>query len=450
MTNWSPDSWRTKATAQQPVYTKADELQAIEQRLAGSPPLVFAEESRSLTRQLAAAAEGRAFLLQGGDCAESFAESDAIKIRETFKVLLQMAVVLTFAGQLPVIKVGRVAGQFAKPRSSDTETIDGVSLPSYRGDIINDIAFTEAGREPQPERMLQAYHQSATTLNLLRAFAQGGFADLHQVHRWNKGFLQDNPLRERYDALSERIEEALRFMEVCGITSANTPAIKETEIFTSHEALLLPYEQGLTRVDSLTGDWYDCSAHMLWIGERTRQLDGGHVEFLSGVGNPLGVKLGPTTAVDDMLRLAEKLNPDNKAGRLTFITRMGSDRLGEKLPELLRAAKQEGLSVIWSCDPMHANTVKAANGYKTRSFTAIVEEIRRFFAVHEAEGTHAGGLHLEMTGQPVTECIGGAYDLSEEDLEHCYQTQCDPRLNGDQVLELAFLVAGMLKRTPAH
>lgn len=445
MTQWQPDSWRKLPIQQQPTYQDKLKLQEAEQRLAKYPPLVFAAEARELYRQLGDVAEGKGFLLQGGDCAESFDEFNAPKIRDTFKVILQMAIVLTFAGRCPVTKVARMAGQYAKPRSSDLETLDGVSLPSYRGDIINNFEFTEAAREPDPERMIEAYHRSAATLNLLRAFAQGGLADLHQVNRWNMAFVENNPLKERYQDVAQRIQDALSFMEVVGINSANNSALHETSLFTSHEALLLNYEQALTRNDTLTGKWYNCSAHMLWIGERTRQLDHAHVEFFRGIHNPIGVKIGPGMQEDELIRLIDALNPDNEAGRLTLITRMGADNLAEKLPKLLRRVKQEGRKVVWSSDPMHGNTVKASSGYKTRNFDAILREIRQFFQAHQSEGTHAGGIHLEMTGQHVTECTGGAYRISESDLAECYQTQCDPRLNADQVLELAFLVADHLR-----
>ncbi|SDK11700.1 class II 3-deoxy-7-phosphoheptulonate synthase [Microbulbifer yueqingensis] len=444
-TAWSPNSWRNFTAHQQPTYESAEELGLVTGQLAGYPPLVFAEEARELRRQLAQVAEGRAFLLQGGDCAESFADFNANRIRDTFKVLLQMAVVLTFAGNLPVVKVARMAGQYAKPRSSDTEVIGGVELPSYRGDIINGIGFSAEARRPDPQRMLTAYNQSAATLNLLRAFAQGGLADLHQVHGWNLSFLENNPQRENYAQLAGRLQDALEFMAVCGVTSENTPAIRETVLYTSHEALLLDYEQALTRTDSLTGKWYDCSAHMLWIGERTRQLDGAHVEFLSGICNPIGVKVGPGMQPDELLRLIDRLNPLNEAGRLTLITRMGADTLGDKLPALVQAVQREGRKVVWSTDPMHGNTVKASSGYKTRDFDKILREIRDFFAVHRAEGSHPGGIHLEMTGQHVTECTGGAWKISEDDLATCYETQCDPRLNADQVLELAFRISDWLR-----
>ncbi len=446
MSEWSRESWRSKTALQQPHYRDAAALAEVEHSLAAKPPLVFAAEARALHSQLADVAEGRAFLLQGGDCAESFADFSANSIRDTFKVLMQMAIVLTYAGRMPVVKVGRMAGQFAKPRSADMESRDGVELPSYRGDIINAPEFSAAAREADPQRMLQAYHQSTSTLNLLRAFASGGLADLHQVNQWNLSFLEGNPLRERYQALAHSIQDALAFMEVCGISSANTPTLRETHLYTSHEALLLNYEEALTRQDHLTGDFYDCSAHMLWIGERTRQLDGAHIEFFRGLKNPIGVKVGPSIRGDDLLALIDALNPQNIPGRLTLITRMGANTLGEHLPALARRVQQEGRSVVWSCDPMHGNTVKAGNGYKTRSFDRILEEIRQFFSVLRSEGQHPGGIHLEMTGRHVTECTGGAYQLSEADLDKCYQTQCDPRLNADQVLELAFCVADFLRR----
>jgi 3-deoxy-7-phosphoheptulonate synthase len=407
--------------------------------------LVFAEETRELSRQLGEVSQGRGFLLQGGDCAESFADFNAANIRDTFKVMLQMAVVLTFGGKVPVTKIARMAGQYAKPRSADFETIDGVSLPSYRGDNVNSFEFTEEAREPDPKRLITAYHHSASTLNLLRAFAQGGLADLHQVNRWNMSFVASNPNRERYQHLADRIKETLEFMEVIGLTSETTPVIKETQLFTSHEALLLNYEQALTRRDHLSGNWYDCSAHMVWIGERTRQLDHAHIEFFKGIHNPIGVKVGPSMAEDDLIKLIDALNPDNTPGRLTLITRMGADVLEQNLPRLVRKVKEAGRHVVWSSDPMHGNTIKASNGYKTRDFDAVLREIQQFFSVHKAEGTWAGGVHFEMTGQHVTECTGGAYGLSEADLSQRYKTQCDPRLNADQVQELAFLITDALK-----
>ena len=445
MSNWTPDSWRDFPILQQPKYQDLAELKNVEQQIHSFPPLVFAEETRELYRQLGEVAEGRGFLLQGGDCAESFADFNAANIRDTFKVMLQMAVVLTFGGKVPVTKIARMAGQYAKPRSADLETIDGVSLPSYRGDIVNSFEFTEAARKPDPQRLITAYHHSASTLNLLRAFAQGGLADLHQVNRWNMSFVASNPNRERYQHLADRIKDSLEFMEVLGINSDTSPTIKETQLFTSHEALLLNYEQALTRRDHLTGNWYDCSAHMVWIGERTRQLDHAHLEFFRGIHNPVGVKIGPSMDPDDLIRLIDTVNPDNDPGRLTLITRMGADVLGDKLPALVRKVQEEGRKVVWSSDPMHGNTIKASNGYKTRNFDAVLKEIQDFFAVHKAEGSWAGGVHFEMTGQHVTECTGGAYGLSEADLSQRYKTQCDPRLNADQVQELAFLITDALK-----
>ena len=445
MNNWQPDSWRAKPILQQPEYEDKAELDQVEQTLSSYPPLVFAAEARELRRQLGQVCEGKGFLLQGGDCAESFNEFNAPKIRDTFKVLLQMAIVLTFAGRCPVTKVARMAGQYAKPRSSDFETINGVTLPSYRGDIINSFEFTEAARRPDPQRLVEAYHRSSATLNLLRAFAQGGLADLHEVNRWNMAFLENNPQKDKYLDLSRRIQDTLEFMDVIGINSTNTPSLHETSLFTSHEALLLNYEQALTRIDTLTGKPYDCSAHMVWIGERTRQLDHAHIEFFRGINNPVGVKVGPSMEEDELIRLIDALNPNNDPGRLTLITRMGADKLEANLPRLLRRVKAEGRNVVWSSDPMHGNTFSASSGYKTRNFDAILSEIKQFFQAHEAEGTYAGGIHLEMTGQHVTECTGGAYQISDEDLKEAYKTQCDPRLNADQVLEMAFLVAGHLR-----
>ncbi len=450
MTIWTPSSWRNHPIVQQPAYTNPQQVQQVEQQLTQLPPLVFAGEIRALHQKLGDVAQGKAFLLQGGDCAETFAEFNANKIRDTFKVLLQMAIVMTFAGSFPVVKVGRMAGQFAKPRSSDVETKDGLSLPSYRGDIVNDIAFTEAARQPDPERLLKAYHQSAATLNLMRAFAQGGFADLHQVHRWNLGFVEKSPLGEKYQHLADQIDQTLAFMEACGISANNTPQIKETSVYTSHEALLLGYEQALTRQDSITQDWYDCSAHMLWIGDRTRQPDHAHVEFLRGIKNPLGIKIGPTTQEDDLIRLLDTLNPENLPGRITLIARMGAQQITEKLAPLVRLVQKEGRQVVWSSDPMHGNTITASNGYKTRSVDAILAEIKGFFDVHRAEGSHAGGVHLEMTGHNVTECIGGAFCITEEGLADQYDTFCDPRLNGEQALELAFLIADTMKAARAN
>ena len=442
---WTPSSWRAFPACQLPSYPDAAHLAAVEGELRGFPPLVFAGEARSLKQALAGVAAGDAFLLQGGDCAESFAEFHPDTIRDTFKVLLQMAVVLTFGASLPVVKVGRMAGQFAKPRSAPTESQNGVELPSYRGDIVNGIEFDERARRAEPQRILRAYHQAAATLNLLRAFAQGGFADLHRVHAWNNDFVADSPLGHRYAEMAERIQEALSFMEACGITSASVPQMRETGFYTSHEALLLPYEEAMTRVDSTTGRWYDTSAHMLWIGDRTRQADHAHVEFLRGVDNPLGLKCGPSLQPDELIRLIDVLNPANEPGRLTLIARMGAERVEERLPPLVRAVAAEGRCVVWSCDPMHGNTIKAPNGYKTRPFDRILKEVSGFFAVHRALGSHAGGVHFEMTGRDVTECLGGAQAIGADDLSSRYHTHCDPRLNASQALELAFLVAERLR-----
>ena len=445
--NWTRSSWRNFNILQQPVYPNLDELKNVENKLASLPPLVFAGEVRNLKNALKDVAQGRSFLLQGGDCAESFLNFNANNIRDMFKVMLQMAIVLTFAGRCPVVKVGRVAGQFAKPRSSDYEEINGVKLPSYRGDIINGFEFNEAARVPDPKRMIEAYYQSASTMNLLRAFSRGGLADLHEVHRWNLGFTKKQELGKRYDELTEKLSQTLAFMEACGINSQNAPAINQTVVYTSHEALLLPYEEALTREDSLTGDWYDCSAHMLWIGERTRGIDDAHVHFLSGVHNPIGVKMGPNATSEEVIKLASKLNPKNEAGRLNIIVRMGADKIESRLPEILRGVKKEGLNILYSIDPMHGNTVKSSNNYKTREFNKILSEVKSFFEIHKAEGTYAGGVHLEMTGQDVTECVGGAFNITEKSLENRYETQCDPRLNADQALELAFLIADFVKKS---
>ncbi|MCP4494239.1 MAG: 3-deoxy-7-phosphoheptulonate synthase class II [Gammaproteobacteria bacterium] len=441
-----PPSWRSFPIKQQPEYPDLGQLRAVEQSLSKLPPLVFAQEIRDLKHSLGEVSAGRGFLLQGGDCAESFNDFSTNGIRDTFKVLLQMAVVLSFAGRRPVTKVARVAGQFAKPRSADFEELDGLSLPSYRGDIINSASFNAASRIPDPERMLEAYYQSAATLNLLRAFAQGGLADLHQVNGWNMNFANATPATRRYLEMSERIQDALEFMEVCGIKSANAPSIRETQLFTSHEALLLNYEEALCRVDSFTGKLYNCSSHFHWIGERTRQLDHAHIEFFKQIENPVGVKIGPGITGDELLALIDALNPANESGRLTLITRMGADILADKLPGLIRAVQAEGRNVVWSSDPMHGNTRKASSGYKTRQFNDILRELRQFFAVHQAEGSFPGGIHLEMTGENVTECTGGPYDICDADLSERYRSQCDPRLNADQVLELAFLIADTLKK----
>ncbi len=443
---WSPASWRRLPIEQSPQYPDPAALEAVEKELASFPPLVFAGEARALKRELAEVAAGRAFVLQGGDCAESFAEHGADNIRDFFRVFLQMAVVLTYAGSCPVVKIGRIAGQFAKPRSSGTEVQNGVELPSYRGDIINDIAFTPEGRTPDPRRLLKAYRQSAATLNLLRAFAQGGYADLDRVHQWTLGFVADSPAGHRYRELASRISESLEFMRACGVTSQNTEKLRTTEFYTSHEALLLGYEQAFARIDSTSGHWYATSGHFLWIGDRTRQPDHAHVEFMRGIRNPIGLKCGPSSTPDGLLKLIDLLNPANEPGRLTLICRFGASKVEGHLPALIRAVRRAGREVIWSCDPMHGNTIKAATGYKTRPFDAILSEVESFFDVCQAEGAHPGGLHVEMTGQNVTECTGGAHSITDLDLSDRYHTYCDPRLNADQALELAFLVAERLRR----
>ncbi len=440
---WTPASWRGLPIRQAPAYPDPQAAAEVEARLRRYPPLVFAGEARRLKQQLALASEGRAFVLQGGACAESFSEFTADLIRDPFRVLLQMSVVLTFGAKVPVVKLGRMAGQFAKPRSSEMETLDGETLPSYRGDIINGSAFTAAARIADPGRMESGYFQSAGTLNLLRAFASGGYANLHQVHRWNLGFVARSPLAARYQDLAQRIDETLGFMGACGL-APNAPQINETEFYTSHEALLLPYEQALTRVDSTTGEWYGCSAHFLWIGDRTRQHDGAHVEFLRGVRNPVGIKVGPSSTGDELLRLRDILNPEDEAGRITLISRMGADRVRSHLPPLLRAVQNAGRRVTWLSDPMHGNTISTASKVKTRSFDAILSEVRGFFDVFAAEGARPGGVHVEMTGQNVTECVGGAHRLTEADLGQRYETFCDPRLNAEQSLEMAFLIASEL------
>ncbi|HED1699394.1 TPA: 3-deoxy-7-phosphoheptulonate synthase class II [Campylobacter jejuni] len=442
---WAKNSWKNYPIKQQPIYPDQEEMNRVLARLEKLPPLVFAGEVRNLQKSLARVCKKEAFLLQGGDCAESFENFGAVNIRDMFKILLQMAIVLTFAGGCPVIKIGRIAGQFAKPRSSDFEELDGISLPSYRGDIINGFEFSEQARIPDPHRMLEAYYQSATTLNLLRGFAKGGLADLHEVHRWNLGFLKKSELHKQYTDISEKISQALAFMEACGINTSNTPSLREVSVYTSHEALLLPYEEALTRVDSLSGEIYDCSAHMLWIGERTRALDEAHVHFLSGVKNPLGVKIGPSASADDIIALANVLNPNNEEGRLNIIIRMGADKIINNLPKIFPKLKSEGLNLVYSIDPMHGNTVKAGN-FKTREFDKIMQEVRSFFEIAISEGVYPGGVHLEMTGKDVTECTGGASNVTAQSLEDRYETQCDPRLNADQALELAFLIADLVKK----
>ena len=443
---WAPGSWRARVARHIPSdYPDPAALARVEGELARMPPLVFAGEARRLKHLLGEVSAGRAFLLQGGDCAESFKEFSADNIRDTFRLILQMAVVLTFAGGKPVVKVGRMAGQFAKPRTEAIETIGGVTLPSYRGDIINGMDFEPAERAPDPERLMKAYSQSAATLNLLRAFAGGGYADLHNIHRWTLGFVEGSPQGARYSELSDKISESLAFMEAIGVTPASHPDLSRVEFFTCHEALLLGFEEALTRVDSTSGDWYDVSAHLLWIGERTRQLDGAHVEFARGIKNPIGVKVGPTLEADDLLALIDALNPANEPGRLTLYGRFGSDKIAQRLPGLMAATQREGKAVVWAIDPMHGNTLKAANGYKTRPFDRILSEVRSFVEIAQSEGVHPGGVHLEMTGRNVTECTGGARALTEGDLGDRYHTHCDPRLNGEQALELAFLVAEKLK-----
>jgi 3-deoxy-7-phosphoheptulonate synthase len=446
---WSPDSWRKKPVVQVPDYPDLKALEQVEKQLASFPPLVFAGEARALKRALGSVASGDAFLLQGGDCAESFAEHRADNIRDFFRVFLQMAVVLTFAAASPIVKVGRVAGQFAKPRSSPMEKQDGKELPSYRGDIVNGPEFTEEARIPDPKRQLEAYRQSAATLNLLRAFSTGGYANISNAHQWMLGFVKDSPQSHRYEALATRLTETLDFMRACGIDPESHPEMRTTDFYTSHEALLLGYEQAMTRVDSTSGDWYDTSGHMVWIGDRTRQPDHAHVEFCRGIKNPIGIKTGPSTTPEGLLKLLEILDPEHEAGRITLIARFGAGKVNEHLPRLIRAVKADGRKVVWSCDPMHGNTV-SANGYKTRPFDLILQEVREFFGVHAAEGTHAGGIHLEMTGQNVTECTGGARAISDTDLKDRYHTHCDPRLNAEQAIEMAFLVADLLKRERAE
>ncbi len=445
MSTWTPDSWKQKPILQQPTYQDQDALKSVLKELKSYPPLVFAGEAKRLKEQLADVANGEAFLLQGGDCAESFSEFHANNIRDTFKALMQMAVVMTYSAGVPVVKVGRLAGQFAKPRSSDTETLDGVTLDSYRGDIINGIDFTKQARVPDPQRMIQAYNQASATQNLLRAFATGGMADLHQVHSWNLDFAHKSEVSEQYEKLAQEIERSLKFMKACGITSKTYRNLRETDFYTSHEALLLPYEEAFTRKDSLSGEWYNTAAHMIWIGDRTRQLDGAHIEYMKGINNPIGVKAGPTMDPEELIKLCNTLNPQNEAGRMNIIVRMGADKVGDGMPKLIRAIEAEGMKVVWSCDPMHGNTVKSSNNYKTRPVDAILTEMKQFFQVHKAEGTYGGGVHLEMTGKNVTECIGGSFTVTEEDLSSRYHTHCDPRLNADQSLELAFLIADTLK-----
>ena len=441
---WSPNSWRAKKAKHIPHYQDEEELNDVLFKIAKYPPLVFAGEARMLENKLAEVSNGKAFLLQGGDCAESFSDFHPDNIRDSFKVILQMAVVLTFGAACPIVKVGRIAGQFAKPRSQDVEKIDDIELESYKGDIINGIDFNEASRNPNPQRLFQAYNQSAATLNLLRAFAQGGFANLHKIHQWNLSFVEHDKA-EKFKQMSKRIDECLAFMNACGINDKNVRQLYETDFFTSHEALLLPYEEALTRIDSTTGKWYDVSAHMLWVGDRTRQFDGAHIEFVKGIGNPIGIKIGPSINIEELLKIIDIINPDNTAGRISLICRMGADKIMTKLPNVLKSVKKEGKKVVWTCDPMHGNTIKSNSGYKTRPLTNIISEIQQFFQIHRSIGTYPGGVHLEMTGQDVTECMGGLQKITDSDLKNRYHTYCDPRLNASQSLELAFLLAEFLK-----
>jgi 3-deoxy-7-phosphoheptulonate synthase len=443
--NWTPNSWRTFPIKQQPTYPKQDILEEVELKLGAYPPLIFAGEARTLKESLAKVGRGEAFLLQGGDCAESFNDFNSATIKNLFKLMLQMNMVLMYATGKPIIKVGRVAGQFAKPRSSDYEEINGVKLPSYRGDIINGIEFTEEARVPNPKNMIQAYNQGSATMNLLRAFSRGGLADLNMVHQWNLDFIKDNPLGQRYDELSNKIDKSMKFMAACGLTSKNTPQLYQTTLFTSHEALLLNYEEALTRKDE-TGKWYDCSAHMLWIGDRTRDLNEAHIEFFRGIQNPIGCKVGTTMGEDELIELINILNPDNEEGRLNLIVRMGADTIKEHFPKLLKRVKDEGKHVVWSCDPMHGNIEKSSTGFKTRNFDNILKEVEQFFEIHKEIGTVAGGIHLEMTGNDVTECTGSTSSpITDDDLSSRYHTQCDPRLNASQALELAFMIGDVIK-----
>ncbi len=444
--NWAPDSWKSYSAEQLPEWGDPKRLEKVHQELSTYPPLVFAGEVRSLTRELAAVAQGNGFLLQGGDCAETFTDFTANHIRDKLKIILQMAAILTYGAGLRVVKVGRIAGQFAKPRSRNTEIQNGESLIAYRGDAVNDVALRKEARVPNPKRMLRAYNQSAATLNLLRAFTQGGFADLKKVHVWNQEFIKRSAQGKRYEALANQIDSAMEFMQACGVNPDNADSLRRTDFYTSHEGLLLGYEQALTRQDSLTGDWYDCSAHMLWIGDRTRQPDSAHVEFMSGIHNPLGIKLGPGILADDLMKLLEKLNPKNEWGRISLITRLGADQVETKLPRVIRLVKREGSHVGWICDPMHGNTYRTDSGRKTRAFDTILREIQQFFIIHDAEGTIPGGVHFELTGNNVTECVGGAQEIDIPQLENKYETACDPRLNNEQSLELAFHISDLLRK----
>jgi len=439
---WSPDSWRKFPIKQQPTYADQAELESVESEISGYPPLIFAGEARDLKEAMAKAGRGEAFIIQGGDCAESFKAFNAESIKNLFKLLLQMSVVITYSSGKPVVKIGRVAGQFAKPRSSDTEEIDGVSLPSYRGDIINGISFDEEARIPDPQRMIKAYNQSAATMNLLRAFSRGGLADLNEVHRWNLDFIKDHELGQKYTELGDQIDKAMNFLEAAGITSKNNLQLRQTTVYTSHEALLLNYEEALTRIDSITGDWYNCATHMLWIGDRTRDLDGAHIEYFRGIKNPIGCKVGPSMEPDELVELVKTLNPDNEEGRLNLIVRMGADKISQLFPPLLKAIKDADLNVVWTIDPMHGNVEKSATGFKTRDFDNILSEVKQFMDIHDANGTVAAGIHLEMTGENVTECTGSTSSpITAERLGDRYHTQCDPRLNANQALELAYMLS---------
>ena len=445
MTKWKLNSWKNKPVKHIPNYINKDQLNNILKELSSFPPLVFAGETRSLLKNLADVSQGKAFLLQGGDCAESFAEFHPNNIRDFFKVMLQMSLVLTVSSNLPVIKVGRIAGQFSKPRSSPTEKIDNIELPSYLGDNINGSEFTKESRKLDPNRLLKAYSQSASTLNLLRAFSQGGFADLNKVHLWNMSFINDNA-KTKFKEIEDKVSDSLAFMQACGITSETNRRLRTVNFYTSHEALLLPVEEVMTRIDSTTGEYHNTSAHFLWIGDRTRQLEGGHVEYCKGIKNPIGIKCGPTSEPKEIIKLTEILNPDNDAGKITLITRLGHDKVKTRLPKLIKEIKKAGRNIIWSCDPMHGNTIKSSTGFKTRPFDNILKEVKEFFDVHQAEGTFGGGLHIEMTGQNVTECTGGAQNITDKDLSSRYHTHCDPRLNANQAIELAFLISEEIKK----
>ena len=450
MKKWKTNSWKNYPVKHIPEYEDKKELDMVLGKLKNFPPLVFAGETRSLTKQLAEVVDGKAFLLQGGDCAESFAEFHPDNIRDSFKLILQMALILTSSASLPVVKVGRIAGQFSKPRSSPIEIKDGKELPTYLGDNINGIEFNAKVRKPDAKRMFRAYSQSASTLNLLRAFSQGGFADLRKVHLWNLGFVNKSQQGKMFKELEDKVSDALSFMEACGITPESNRRLRTVNFFTSHEALLLPFEESMTRVDSTTGEYHATSAHFVWIGDRTRQPDGGHVEFCRGIKNPIGIKCGPTLKAQELIQLCNILNPENEKGRITLISRFGYDNVEKFLPKLIRTIKKEGLNVVWSCDPMHGNTIKSATGYKTRPFNNVVKEVKNVFSVHQSEGSFAGGLHIEMTGQNVTECTGGAQKISDQDLSHRYHTHCDPRLNASQALELAFLISDEIKKNSQY